>query len=457
MKKQINNEISTYFVLCLFGIVSLMPVSCKKYLSAKTDKTLVIPSTINDAQALLDFYSAMNENYPSLGNESDDNYYLKDTYFNSRNVSSQHNYIWSKDAVDETDWGYMYQIVLNSNIAIETINSQPDSIRQSLKAKNIKGAAYFFRALGFYNVVQYYSKPYNKATAENLPGIPLRLSSDASLPTKRASLEQSWQQIISDLKTAINLLPETNIPITRPSKAASFAWLANVYLNMGQYDSGEKYADSCLMLNKTLMDFNTVLKSSTYSFTRFNPEVIFQSVTKYPGSLSYTHYTLDSLLYASYDSNDLRRKLYFQSNGGGTVGFIGSYDGTAEPFNGIAADEVYLIKAECAARNGNQNVAMDYLNKLLVTRWVNGTFIPLAANSSEEALAIILKERRKELILRDRRWFDLRRLNQDEKFAKVLVRIENGIRYTLPPNDNRYTFQIPTNVLSITGIEPNIR
>lgn len=455
MKKNLNSK--HYFIVCLFAMMALFTISCQKYLDAKTDKTLVIPSTLNDAQALLDFYRAMNENYPSLGNESDDNYYLPDVYFNSRNINSQNNYIWSKDAVDETDWGYMYQIVLAANIAIETIDKQPDSIRKSVKAKNIMGAAYFFRALGFYYVVQYYATPYNKSTAESSLGIPLRLSSDASQNTKRASVEQSWQQIISDLKTAINLLPETNIPLTRPSKAASFAWLANVYLNMSQFELGEKYADSCLQLYDTLMDFNFVNKSNTYSFSRFNPEVIFHSVTQYPGSLSYTHYTLDSSLYESYDTNDLRRKLYFQSNGAGTVGFTGSYDGTGEPFNGIATDEVYLIKAECAARNGQAEVAMDYLNKLLVTRWSTATFIPLSANSAEDALGIILRERRKELILRDRRWFDLRRLNQDEKLATTLVRIENGTRYTLPPNDSRYTFKIPEQVISTTGIQQNVR
>lgn len=457
MKRNTNNKVFGRIVVCLFSMLAIIPVSCKKYLDAKTDKTLVIPSTLNDAQALLDFYSLMNENYPSLGNESDDNYYLLDSYFNGRSIKWQNNYTWSVDAVDETDWGYMYQIVLSSNIAIETVNIQADSLRRSLKAKSLTGAAYFFRALGFYNIAQYYAMPYDQATATKLPGISLRLTSDASQVTKRATIEESWQQIISDLKKAVSLLPETNIPLTRPSKAAAFAQLANVYLDMSEFDLAEKYADSALLLNNTLMDFNFIDQTKTFPFSRFNPEVAFQSVTQYPGSLDYTHYIVDSLLYASYDTNDLRRKLYFKNNGTGTVGFTGSYDGTDEPFNGIANDEVYLIKAECAARNGNQDIAMDYLNRLLVTRWITGSFIPLSVITAEEALEIILTERRKELILRGRRWFDLRRLNKDPKFAKTLVRIENGIKYILPPNDNRYIFKIPAQVISTTGIEQNAR
>lgn len=457
MEKNINNKITRNLVIYLFIMLAIFQVSCKKYLDAKTDKTLVIPSTLNDAQALLDFYSLMNENYPSLGNESDDNYYLMDSYFNSMAIKWQNNYTWSVNAVDETDWGYMYQIVLSANIAIETANMQTGSVRMSPKARTILGAAYFFRALGFYNVAQYYAIPYDSATAKTSPGINIRLSSAASQVTNRATLEESWQQIINDLQKAISLLPETNIPLTRPSKTAAYAELANVYLDMNDFKSAEKYADSALLLNHTLVDFNFIDQTKTFPFSRFNPEVTFQSVTQYPGSLMYTHYILDSMLYNSYDTNDLRRKLYFISNGSGTVGFRGSYDGTSEPFNGVANDEVYLIKAECAARNGEGDTAMDYLNRLLVTRWVTGTFIPLSANTPGEALQIILIERRKELILRARRWFDLRRLNKDSNFEKTLVRIENGMNYNLPPNDNRYTFLIPSQVISTTGIEQNIR
>jgi len=177
MENNINNKIIVNLVICILIILAVLPVSCKKYLDAKTDKTLVIPSTLNDAKSLLDNYSLLNESYPSMGNESDDNYYLLDSYFNSRDIKTQNNYTWAKEAIDELDWNYMYGIILNSNIAIETVNMQTDSIRMSAKANAIMGAAYFFRALGFYNVVQYYAIPYDQTTATTLPGITIRLSS----------------------------------------------------------------------------------------------------------------------------------------------------------------------------------------------------------------------------------------------------------------------------------------
>jgi hypothetical protein len=169
------------------------------------------------------------------------------------------------------------------------------------------------------------------------------------------------------------------------------------------------------------------------------------------------NYRVDSLLYKSYDSNDLRSKLYFISNGPGTVGFIGSYDGTRSLFNGLATDEIYLIKAECEARIGSKDSAMDELNKLLSTRWITGTFVPFSATNSDDTLNIILTERRKKLILRGSRWFDLRRLNKDPRFAKTLTRVENGVTYTLPPLDPRYTFSLPVQVVALTGIQQNNR
>jgi len=69
----------------------------------------------------------------------------------------------------------------------------------------------------------------------------------------------------------------------------------------------------------------------------------------------------------------------------------------------------------------------------------------------------ILVERRKELVLRNVRWFDLRRLNKDPRLAKTLLRKLNGQVYQLPPNDPRYTQYIPQSVIDLSGIEQNIR
>ena len=168
----------------------------------------------------------------------------------------------------------------------------------------------------------------------------------------------------------------------------------------------------------------------------------------------------DTLLYNSYAQNDLRKSIFFKTNPGGTHSFKGSYDGSYYydvPFNGIATDEMYLIRAEYFARAGNKDKALLYLNTLLQQRWQTGTFIPLTANNTDELITIILNERRKELTCRNMRWFDIRRLNAEGTYTVMLTRIENGQTFNLPPNDSRYTFLIPPQVISISGITQNSR
>jgi len=105
--------------ICAVLLISTI-FSCKKFLDEKTNKKLVVPATLQDAQAMLDLYSLMNGFYSSVGSQSDDDFYLLDTYWNGSSLVNQNNYIWLKDVFNEPDWGYMYQIVLNANLAKET-------------------------------------------------------------------------------------------------------------------------------------------------------------------------------------------------------------------------------------------------------------------------------------------------------------------------------------------------
>jgi len=97
------------------------------------------------------------------------------------------------------------------------------------------------------------------------------------------------------------------------------------------------------------------------------------------------------------------------------------------------------------------------LDTLLVIRRKTDTYVPLTAGSADEALSIVLTERRKELVMRGLRWTDLGRLNEDSRFAKTLTRQIAGTSYTLPPNDPRYVLLIPNEVIQFTKMEQNSR
>ena len=78
--------------------------------------------------------------------------------------------------------------------------------------------------------------------------------------------------------------------------------------------------------------------------------------------------------------------------------------------------------------------------------------------SPEEALVKVLEERRRELFYHGTRWYDLKRLNRDDRFKKTLTRDQNGRVETLEPNSPRYLMQIAPKVIDLNpNIKPNER
>ncbi|MDB5199264.1 MAG: RagB/SusD family nutrient uptake outer membrane protein [Chitinophagaceae bacterium] len=445
-------------IFLLIPVIIITCSSCSKFLDKKADKSLVVPATLQDAQALLDFYSLMNSFYPSMGGQSDDDFYILDTYWSGIATVNQDNYIWAKENYNESEWGYMYQVALQANLVLETITGIELTSNNLADYNRIKGSALFYRANAFFQLTQHYTIPYDKSTAVIALGVPLRLTTDISVANTRATQQQTYDKIIADLTIAAAILPANTTPVSRPSKAAAFGLLARTFLTMEDYLHAGLYADSCLQLNNNLLDYKTLNGSITQPFSRFNAEVIFPSNLIAPSMLvGVNNWKVDSLLYKSYDANDLRKTLFYQSNSTGGFGFRGSYDGSGTVFSGITTAEVLLTRAECKARLGDKDGAMADLNTLLEKRWKAGLFIRLTATSTDDALIKILNERRKELVLRGLRWFDLRRLNKDPRFAKTLTRKVNGQLYQLPPGDSRYTFYIPHKVIDLSGIQQNTR
>lgn len=434
--------------------------ACKKFLDEKPNAKLAVPVTVQDVQALMDQYNVINAFTPDMGAESDDDFYMKDNYYNTSKVDIQKTYTWDKDAYNEMAWGDMYKIVLSANLGLETLEKNSSTASAQPGYNRAKGTALFIRAYAFYQLAQYYAKPYNKSVAATTPGIPVRLKSDVTTENIRHSMEATYSQITADLQAALPLLPDLGTPVSRPSRAAAFAMLADVFLTMGQYDKTKAFADSALKIKSNLLDYNSISAASDAPFAQFNAEVVYAASTSGASRLNVNNSMIDTILFAMYDLNDLRRSLFFKNLGAGQgFSFKGNYDGSVfgQLFNGIAVDEIYLLRAEAQARLGNKDAAMADLNTLLQKRYKTGFFTALTAANATDALKKVLTERRKELIGRSRRWFDLRRLNQDPNFAITLYRKVNGTSYQLPPNDNRYTFYIPLNVVALTGMEQNTR
>lgn len=454
--------------------VLLLCFSCTKtgFLSDKPDNALVVPTTLPELQAILDNDKTINGSTneftggptPAVLLEGTDDYFMPDENYVTLTAYAQSVYTWSKDntyggMTSTGDWDFPYKVVFYSNIVLEGLQKIERSPENAAAYDNAHGSGLFFRAWSFYQLAQAFAPLYNKATAATDLGIPLRLSADINTPSTRASLEATYDQVLGDLKTAVALLPVTPAFKTRPSKPAAYALLARVYLSMQDYPNAGLYADSSLALYHTLLDYNTLDDATNTPFPRFNDEVIFASLVQdVPNNELYraSLVRIDTALYASYGDHDLRKTLFFRPRDNGWFSFKGSYDGSAVPFTGLAVDEVYLTRAEARARLNDAAGALLDLNTILKERYLTGSFVPVTDITA--ALAVVLTERRKELLQRGTRWTDLRRLNTEPSFAKTLERVVGGATYTLPPGDLRYTWPIPPAVLSFNpGMPQNPR
>lgn len=431
--------------------------SCEKFLDAKPDDRLAVPNTIADLQLLLDDYS-MNTKYPYAQELAADNFYFTTEDWKAQDQLDRDIYNWQKNDQTLDQWTSAYQAVLNANVVLDNIDDVSHSAAEQAAWNNVKGSALFFRAFYFHGIAQVFALPYDPGSASATLGIPLRLNADYTEVSVRTSLEKTYQQITADLQQAAALLPLTPAIKTRPCKPAAYGLLARVYLDMQNYAKAGAYADSCLQLYNRLIDYNNLDTTADIPILRFSDEVIFEAIAPV-SDIAPSLCRIDTLLYATYTANDLRRAIYF-TNSSGSTGFKGDYSGLGTLYNiniftGIVSDEMYLVKAECYARAAKTTAAMEALNTLLVKRWKTGSFVPFTASGPADALQKIMTERRKELLFRGARWSDLRRLKDDPQFSVTPVRILDGQRYELPPNSPRYALQLPRTVIEKTNMPQN--
>jgi len=442
------------------GLITAFIGGCQKgFLDVRPNESLIVPTSLNDFQQLLSNETRFNIT-PCIGEIGCDDYYTTGANLLSAfNPVERNGYFWAQDPYQGqglSDWDIPYNQVFYANVVLSGVASLHPDPPSMAQYDQVRGTALFDRAFAFYNLSINFCAPFHPDSAASEPGIPLRLSPDPNLKAGRGDLAQDYKQVIADLNAAIPLLPLNNPVKDFPCKGAAYGLLARAYLDMQQYSQAGAYADSCLQLDPGLMDYNQLSLGSTYPFPKYNEEVLFESELYNYGLFYSTLTRVDTTLYASYAPNDLRRKGFFVVRAG-NLNFKGTYSGVHTRFGGIATDEIYLIRAECEARQGNTASALRDLNTLLENRYATGTFIPDTASTPDQALSLVLAERRKELPFRGLRWNDLRRLNQDPRFATMLERIVNGQVYTLAPNDPRYTWPIPSDEIQASGIAQNPR
>lgn len=373
-------------------------------------------------------------------------------------------------------WTAAYYVISAANNVLDKVAGKEEEFTSGsvslADVKNVEAEALALRAFAHFDVLRTYARTDGK-TAQEL-GVPV--ITVPQLPTdkpKRATVSETFAQIISDLTTAESLMADSYVRSGVTDKHAVFtkpaiqALLSRVYLYNKDYQHAADYATKVIDSKKfklwTAAEYTSVWGRDVAAD---GGEVIFEVYGKQANDydaywegpchmthpLGYADCAATADVVALFEDGDVRGttgirgkddgKVMFctdkdeKSNGQfWTMKYFGKGDGnvTSTPdFSNtivIRLSEVYLNRAEAIANGASVSgvTVLDDINAIRKNRGVAA----LAAGSTDTVLA----ERRRELNFEGHYWFDLARTGGsiNYKDAKVTRTILPDSKYWAMP------------------------
>lgn len=181
------------------------------------------------------------------------------------------------DSRVEYTWELGYRVIGNCNLVIEMCNELGNDI--SPENIVVMGENYYLRALSYFLLVNEFAQPYSNNPTQN-PGLPLKLNSDPDdLPKSRSTVDEVYQQVVSDLQNAIKYmtLPDGMEPKSNnfATKEAAEALLARVYLYMEKWDEAYQMADNVINSGRFTLEKGERFATYPQIIPESNTETIF--------------------------------------------------------------------------------------------------------------------------------------------------------------------------------------
>ncbi|MFC3878873.1 RagB/SusD family nutrient uptake outer membrane protein [Algoriphagus namhaensis] len=396
---------------------------------------------------------------------------------NLRIIANTGRYIGQEANADRAHMGLWgtghYGAINEANIILAGIDDVEgdDNLRNQ-----VKGEAYFLRAMLYFDLAKIYGYEPGKEVNGWDRTVVLRTTptlgfSEADF-RERVTNRELYDQIESDLNTAIGLLPTASLGtagVYRASKGSAEALLARVYL----YDS--KYAEAASMASQAMATYGlgndgTGLMDETNYVAGFatypNPESLFEieirsvdwstvdgvnnsmcTLTANVFNSAQFIVTASDELLASYEEGDVRRDTWTETTRSGASGtvyrsnkWLGTKGDFLENLPIIRAAEMYLIRAEARFRTGDATGAIADINALRSKRGLD----PVAGLAGDALFEQIMNERRVEFALEGHRWFDLKRNAMDIS--------KHGSFESVPYTDYRILAPLPQDQLLLNDL-----
>tara|TARA_B100000287_G_scaffold295631_1_gene278857 strand:+ start:499 stop:1851 length:1353 start_codon:yes stop_codon:yes gene_type:complete len=264
-------------------------------------------------------------------------------------------------------WNDGYRAINMANIVLYHLPNHEE--QDIIKSRKIKGECLFIRAISHFEMLRMFAQPAGYTSDNSHLGIPIRLSIGSATEhqnTPRSTVEEVYNQIISDLNEASLLLPDNKTD--RISKWAAYGYLSKVHFQKDNYYDALFYCNEIInsgyfSLNS---EVNEIYKTKGWNFT---DETIFQIINIPNIDVSNSALTgrlkWQDVKFSSYfDSiinvtNDDRSQLNYKVFG---INRLSKYKDVNMNVTVIRLAEIYLTRAECKLNLGysDSEVKDDY-------------------------------------------------------------------------------------------------
>ena len=377
-------RLKNYNICGIIFLLSIILLSCEDFVEVHAPNDKLVRDQVFDTDETA--ISAMNGIYNQLFLADFSNGYTSSVTFlaglsadniqniNTTNLSRmqfEQNEILPNNENNLSLWSSAYNVIYMTNSFLEGIGN---TLQVSEDVKNqLEGEARFIRAFTYFNLVNLYGD------------IPLILDTDYhqnELAARNPSSEV-YDQIIDDLKTAVDLLGEEyRGERTHANRFAAMALLARVYLYQEDWAKAEELSTEVIHENGTyeiLDDLNKVfLANSKEAIWQVSPIGGGGIVTQTKeGSLflidpffSFFAITkLDNRLVSKFNTNDERFTDWIGYNASKDAYFASKYkiwNSSSFPIEEYSMvlrfAEQYLIRAEARVQQGDSTGAIEDLN-----------------------------------------------------------------------------------------------
>ena len=459
------------YIIILFATL-IAGTSCTEWLDVKP-RGYDIPTTIGQYEGMLygkELYF-MDEvfEYMSFEFTSD-----ADGYKNAWSAMGRaqcNAYKWQKDVFlpDENcgEWNVPTSFLYPLNVIIAEVMNAEGATEEKKAA--IRAEARMMRAWHHFLMAQFFAPPYNSAIASSSKCIPIITTAStvgAGFPLK--TMEEVYDFILTEMEESVELLPEEAEHHLRVFKATGYAMLGKVLWMMGHYQEALPYLETAFTSAKaqraTLLDYNARIKEDGTidlpSDRTEQPEYLYLMATmsRLMPAVYITYYNQaifpikEEVLFNYYKKNDTRLAFLSGVKSGKTA-YASFKPGDQYAANiygmvsnvGISVPDLYLMYAECLARQKRESEASEVLLQLRRNRMAAAD----ADNIEADLLTAIISERIREYIGFGNLWFDMRRLWNDSDFQYLkdyYTHTDGETTYTL--TEDRLYLEIPPIILS---------